>query len=106
MPQDKLLRIEDIIGQRPITEAEAEVNRRRGKRGRYPRPGIEGRIPMSKATWFAGIRSGRFPAPDVRDLGRNYWKESSIDALLERMANSPDARTRSAPPAPGKQEGA
>jgi hypothetical protein len=101
-----MLVLEQIIGQRPISASEAETNRRHNKRNRRQRDGIDGILPMSKSTWFAGIKTGRFPAPDVRDIGRNYWKESTIDALLERMAASDQERKRTPPPPPSRKEAA
>jgi prophage regulatory protein len=42
------------------------------------------RIPVSKSTWWAGVKTGRFPAP-VR-LGKRVtcWRESDILALMRR----------------------
>ncbi len=42
-------------------------------------------IPVSKSTFYAGIASGRFPAP-VK-LGRNsFWRLSDLRKLVERGA--------------------
>lgn len=40
-------------------------------------------IPVSRTTWFEGVRSGRFPQP-VRSLGTRItaWRASDINALL------------------------
>jgi predicted DNA-binding transcriptional regulator AlpA len=41
-------------------------------------------IPVSKSTWWAGVRSGRYPAP-VRHLGQRItaWKAEAIRQLIE-----------------------
>lgn len=50
-----------------------------------PRPPV---IPVSKSTWWAGVKSGRYPQP-VRGLGRRItaWKVEDIRALIEHTAN-------------------
>lgn len=64
MSSDRLLRIHQIIGDK--------------KRNIAPV------IPVSRSTWWAGVKSGRFPQP-VR-LGRRCtaWRESDVLALLQR----------------------
>jgi prophage regulatory protein len=44
--------------------------------------GIPPIIPVSKSTWWAGVKNGRFPKP-VRNLGPRItaWKASDIRAL-------------------------
>jgi prophage regulatory protein len=43
-----------------------------------------GPIPVSKSTWWSGVRSGRFPKP-VK-LGRRItaWRVEDIRALIEK----------------------
>ncbi|NLI77479.1 MAG: AlpA family phage regulatory protein [Candidatus Riflebacteria bacterium] len=43
-------------------------------------------IPVSKTTWWLGIKEGRFPA-GVR-LGRNLtaWRAEDIRALIDRLS--------------------
>lgn len=51
-------------------------------------------FPVSAATWWAGIKTGRFPAP-VR-IGPNSvaWRASDVYALIERCAaESKEARS-------------
>lgn len=42
-------------------------------------------IPVGKSTWWAGVKSGRYPAP-VRTLGVRItaWRAEDIRALIER----------------------
>ena len=46
-----------------------------------------GPIPVSKSTWWAGVKSGRFPKP-VKLLGPRItaWRVEDIRALIEAAA--------------------
>jgi len=47
-------------------------------------PPLKPIIPVSKSTWWAGVKTGRFPQP-VK-LGRmTLWRSSSIHELVERI---------------------
>ncbi|HYV61880.1 MAG TPA: hypothetical protein VE958_04370 [Bryobacteraceae bacterium] len=50
-------------------------------------PPIPAVIPVSKSTWWAGVKSGRYPQP-VRTLGERItaWRVEDIRALIERAA--------------------
>nr|WP_255681868.1 AlpA family phage regulatory protein [Luteimonas sp. BDR2-5] len=43
-------------------------------------------IPVARYTWWAGVKSGRFPHP-VRGLGPRItaWRAEDIRALMERL---------------------
>lgn len=45
-------------------------------------------IPVSKSTWWAGVRSGRYPQP-TRALGARItaWRVEDILALVEASAS-------------------
>jgi len=49
-------------------------------------PPIPAIIPVSKSTWWAGVRAGRYPQP-VRTLGARItaWKISDIRAYIQQM---------------------
>lgn len=51
-------------------------------------PPIPAIIPVSKSTWWDGVRTGRYPAP-VRTLGRRItaWRVEDIRALINALAN-------------------
>lgn len=53
-------------------------------------PPIPAIIPVSKSTWWAGVRSGRYPQP-VRTLGDRItaWRVEDIRALIEQAAREP-----------------
>jgi predicted DNA-binding transcriptional regulator AlpA len=45
-----------------------------------------GPIPVSKSTWWAGVKSGRFPAP-VKIGGVTAWRVDDIHALISIAHN-------------------
>ncbi|HET7064227.1 MAG TPA: transcriptional regulator [Rudaea sp.] len=49
--------------------------------------GVPAIIPVCKSTWWAGVRSGRYPAP-TRALGAHItaWRAEDIRALVKKMA--------------------
>ncbi len=49
-------------------------------------------IPVSKATWWNGCRSGRFPKPYKLAPRITAWKASDIQSLLEGFAASDQDR--------------
>lgn len=71
LPETGYLRLRDIIG-RTATKTD---------------PGSPALIPVSASTWWAGVRSGRYPKP-TRALGARItaWPVESIRALIEAAA--------------------
>ncbi len=71
LPETGFLRLRDIIG-RPATKTD---------------PGIPALVPVSASTWWAGVRSGRYPQP-TRALGQRItaWRVEDIRALIEATA--------------------
>ena len=51
-------------------------------------PPIPAIIPVSKSTWWEGIKTGRYPQP-VRTLGRRItaWRVEDIRALIIRFGD-------------------
>jgi predicted DNA-binding transcriptional regulator AlpA len=47
---------------------------------------IPGLIPVGKTTWWAGIRSGRFPQPVKLGPRMTAWKIEDVRALIDRLA--------------------
>lgn len=43
-----------------------------------------GPIPVSKSTWWAGIKDGRFPRPVKLGSRISVWRVEDIRALIER----------------------
>ena len=71
LPETGFVRLPQIIGDKNAT------------------PPIPPIIPVSSSTWWAGIRSRRFPAP-VKTLGRRItaWRVEDIRALVNALANT------------------
>lgn len=69
LPETGYLRLSQIIG-RPA---------------RNGQPAIPAIIPISRSTWWAGVKSGRYPQP-VRTLGPNItvWRVEDVRALIEQ----------------------
>ena len=44
-----------------------------------------GPIPVSRSTWWAGVKEGRFPKPFKLGPRTTVWHEGDIDALIEGM---------------------
>lgn len=67
LPETGYLRLPQIIGNRKA------------------KPPIPAVIPVSKSTWWAGVKSGRYPQP-VRTLGDRItaWRVEDIRALIGR----------------------
>jgi prophage regulatory protein len=42
-----------------------------------------GPIPVGAATWWAGVKSGRFPAPVKLGPRITAWRESDIQKLID-----------------------
>lgn len=58
----------------------------------FPRTGLvrlrqiiapEGPIPVSKSTWWAGCKDGRFPQPLKLGAGTTVWRAEEIWQLIE-----------------------
>ncbi|MDA8255370.1 MAG: transcriptional regulator [Betaproteobacteria bacterium] len=69
LPETGYLRLPQIIGNRKAS------------------PPIPALIPVSKSTWWAGVRSGRYPQP-VRTLGERItaWRVEDIRNLIQCAA--------------------
>jgi predicted DNA-binding transcriptional regulator AlpA len=70
LPETGYLRLPQIVG-KPATERD---------------PGIAPLIPVSRSTWWAGVRSGRYPKPIKLGERITAWRVEDIRALIERAA--------------------
>ncbi|MDD2465467.1 MAG: AlpA family phage regulatory protein [Desulfobulbus sp.] len=68
LPPTGFLRLKQIIGD---------------KKSNPPTPPI---IPVSSSTWWAGIKTGRYPAPIKLSERCTAWRVEEIRALLDSMA--------------------
>lgn len=46
----------------------------------------DGPIPVGRSTWWAGVKSGRFPKPVKLGPRTTAWRVEDIRALIERGA--------------------
>lgn len=69
LPQTGFLRLTQIIG---------------NPKAQPPIPAV---IPVSKSTWWAGVKSGRYPQP-VRTLGLRItaWRVEDIRTLIAQIS--------------------
>jgi len=42
-------------------------------------------IPISKSSWFAGIKTGKYPAGHKLSERTTVWKESELRALIDSI---------------------
>ena len=47
-------------------------------------PPIPAIIPVSKSTWWSGVKSGRYPAPVKLSQRCTAWRVSDIRQLIDR----------------------
>ena len=73
LPETGYLRLSQIVG-------------RPAQKGRDAIPPL---IPVSRSTWWAGVKSGRYPQP-TKKLGERItaWRVEDIRALLDRLRNA------------------
>lgn len=64
LPETGLLRLKQILGD---------------KKAEPPTPPI---IPVSHSTWWAGVKSGRYPKPVKLGPRTTAWRVSDIHALI------------------------
>ena len=84
LPETGFLRLRHIVGQKAITPEQAELNRKAGKRGRFPRAAIAPLIPVSATTFLDAVRAGRWPQPIK--LGKaTVWNVEDIRTLIEQI---------------------
>jgi len=50
-----------------------------------PKRGVQGYIPMSRSTWYAGVRKGDYPAGIKIGQRSIAWRYADIEALLKRL---------------------
>jgi len=53
--------------------------------------GIDGILPISRSTWFAGIKAGKYPKPTHISTRRVAWKYTEIVNLVYSFPNYGEA---------------
>lgn len=46
-----------------------------------------GPIPVSRSTWWAGVRSGRFPKPVKLGPNITAWRATDIRSLIDQLGD-------------------
>lgn len=72
----------DLLPRTEITVAQAAENRRNGKRGRRPRLGSQGIVPVSSGTLWTWVKTGQFPRPVKLSDNITAWRGEDILAWL------------------------
>lgn len=49
-------------------------------------PTILSFFPVSKSTWWAGVKTGKYPQ-SVKHGGSTFWKAEDINNLIDSIAN-------------------
>lgn len=83
LPETGFLRLPQILGQAAVTANQASQNRKTGKGPKRARPGLPAIIPVSPATWWNGVKSGRFPPGVKLSGGITVWRVEDIRKYLE-----------------------
>jgi prophage regulatory protein len=83
LPQAGLARLEQIIG-----DPKAE-------------PPIPALVPVSKSTWWLGVRTGRFPPAIKVTPGVSAWRWRDINRLLDNLRPTKEWSPGSESPATG-----
>jgi predicted DNA-binding transcriptional regulator AlpA len=73
LPETGFLRLPQIIGK--------PADRKNGT------PAAPGLIPVSRATWWAGIKTGRYPKPVKIGERCTAWRAEDIRSLIEKAAS-------------------
>jgi predicted DNA-binding transcriptional regulator AlpA len=48
-------------------------------------PPVPPLIPVSKSTWWQGVKAGRFPKPVKLGIKTTAWRVEDIRALIDRL---------------------
>ena len=72
----------NLFDRDPTKVARFRELRRIFYRPRRPRPEIPKLVPVSDATWWAGVKSGRYPKGIKLGPGTIVWREADILSLL------------------------
>lgn len=51
-------------------------------------PEVLKRFPVSRSTWWAGVKSGRFPRSLKIGPRTTVWRKSDIESLIQQMTSN------------------
>jgi predicted DNA-binding transcriptional regulator AlpA len=55
-------------------------------------PQVLALIPVSRSSWWAGCKSGRYPKPVKLGPRTTAWRAADINALLEKIAQKTEEK--------------
>jgi len=55
--------------------------------GFYRLPKVLDLIPISRSSWWAGVREGRFPQPVKLGKNTTAWRRHDIEMLIKTLEN-------------------
>ena len=73
LPATGFLRLPQIIGKRPT---QSDPN------------GIPALVPVSRASWWAGVKTCRYPSPVKLGPNTTAWRVEDIRALIDRLGGA------------------
>jgi len=67
LPETGFLRLKDIIGD--------------------PEKGVKGLIPVSRTTWWRGVKEGIYPKPVKISSRTTAWRVEDVRELIKKLGN-------------------
>lgn len=77
LPATGFLRLAQIIGQKEVTASDKGKHR--------PRPAIPAIIPVSRSSWWRGVKEGKYPQPVILNARTTAWRVEDIKRLIESL---------------------
>lgn len=78
LPDTGFLRLSDIVGRKATKKS----------------PAVRGIYPVSRSTWWAGVREGRYPQPVRIGERCTAWRIEDVLALCESAEPVPQSNAR------------
>jgi len=83
LPTIGFVRQRQLIGSAGVSTEQADMNRRRGKGPRKPRPARVGIVPFSCATLWRMVKAGEFPSPLRLSKRVTAWTVEDVRKWIE-----------------------
>lgn len=48
-------------------------------------PQVLARFPISRASWYAGVKAGKYPQPVKLGERASAWRSSEVEALIQSL---------------------
>lgn len=102
LPETGFVREAQIVGQRGVTEEEAQRNKqalsdavasgdqraikRCQNKPLRARPSLPGVLPFSRSKWWVGVKTGKYPQPVKLGPNVTAWRVEDIRNLIDSIA--------------------